>query len=153
MICGLSQILNNDINSCPPVRLLPELHHDKWPPVSAVWLQAVCFAARCISRTLHFSSFLHFKHPIYFLYEMDLVDWIIFTVGGSLWAWKWNEVPDQSWTGTTSKIAISFSSNCFSYRNRSWIVLFSRVPSPPNPSTCLPLGDCSGICRLLSNQL
>lgn len=111
MICGLLQILNNDINSCPPVRLFLGLHHDEWPPVSTVWLQAVCFAARCIGSTLPFSSFLHFKHPIYFLYEMDLVDWIIFTVGGSLWAWKWNEVPNQSWTGTTSEITITFSSN------------------------------------------
>lgn len=57
-------------------------------PCECFWSFIVFGDPSGLSGPLHLSSSLHFKHSIYFLYEMDLVDWIIFTVGGSLWAWN-----------------------------------------------------------------
>ncbi len=54
---------------------------------------SLCLVTRWAQRASPPLPSLHFKHSIYFLYEMDLVDWIIFTVGGSLWAW--NEMKSQ----------------------------------------------------------
>lgn len=55
---------------------------------------------------------LHFKHPIYFFHEMDLVDWIIFTVGSLTVRLEWNELPNQFQMGTTSEP--------FPQRSRDW---------------------------------
>lgn len=52
---------------------------------------------------LFFFSPLHFKHPIYSFHEVDLVDWVIFTVGRLTVGLRWNELPNQFQMGTVSK--------------------------------------------------
>lgn len=73
--------------------------------------------------TLHLTSFLHFKHPIYFFHEMDLVDWIIFTVGRLTVGLKRNELPNQFQMGTTSELSPASLELVLSLKIK-WSVLF-----------------------------
>lgn len=74
----------------------------------APWCRSFCSAGRLLDGLntppcLFF--LLHFKHPIYFFHEMDLADWLIFTVGRLTVGPKWNELPNQFQMGTTSELS------------------------------------------------
>lgn len=72
-------------------------------PVLSAWMLCREIAGWIERSTL--PLFLNFNHPIYFFHDVNLVDWLIFTVGRLTVGSKWNELPNQFQTGTTSELS------------------------------------------------